>query len=175
VEGSGRFCGSFATYYCARLHWRRIPGSCGYLQRLSHCPRYFGRHQHSPSARFSVEILKDNKPMHYGGIRADYPDHYMDMTYDMGGNIKTLPLLVDIDIRTQSFYPSRCSHCMISMSPLLCKFILVGLQSTERLELQNFVEFKTTLRESKRLTSVVATTFAPHELRSVVLSLSAHS
>jgi hypothetical protein len=113
--------------------------------------------------------------MHYGGIRADYLDHYMDMTYDMGGNIKTLPLLVDIDIHTQSFYPSHCSHCMISMSPLLCKFILVGLQSTERLELQNFVEFKTTLRESKRLTSVVATTFAPRELRSVVLSLSAHS
>jgi fatty acid synthase subunit alpha, fungi type len=57
-----------------------------------------------------VEIVKDNpkeKTVHFGGIKGQaIRQRYMDMTYDTmdkDGNVKTLPLFGDINIRTQRY------------------------------------------------------------------------
>ncbi len=57
-----------------------------------------------------VEIVKDNpkeKTIHFGGIKGQaIRQRYMDMTYDTigkDGNIKTLPLFADIDVRTPKY------------------------------------------------------------------------
>ncbi len=54
-----------------------------------------------------IEIVKDNpkdKTVHFGGIKGQaIRQRYMDMTYDAmdrDGNVKTLPLFADIDVRT---------------------------------------------------------------------------
>lgn len=57
-----------------------------------------------------VEIVKDNpkeKTVHFGGIKGQaIRQRYMDMTYDTmdkDGNVKTLPLFGDINVRTQRY------------------------------------------------------------------------
>ncbi|KAF7311388.1 Fatty acid synthase [Mycena kentingensis (nom. inval.)] len=57
-----------------------------------------------------VEIVKDNpkqKTIHFGGIKGQaIRRRYMDMTYDTmdkDGNVKTLPLFSDIDVRTPKY------------------------------------------------------------------------
>ncbi|KAF8071859.1 fatty acid synthase [Lyophyllum atratum] len=57
-----------------------------------------------------VEIVKDNpktKTIHFGGIKGQaIRQRYMDMTYDTmdkDGNVKTLPLFADIDVRTPKY------------------------------------------------------------------------
>ncbi|KAJ7227399.1 fatty acid synthase [Mycena pura] len=57
-----------------------------------------------------VEIVKDNpkeKTIHFGGIKGQaIRRRYMDMSYDTmdkDGNIKTLPLFADIDVRTPKY------------------------------------------------------------------------
>jgi len=57
-----------------------------------------------------VEIVKDNpkeKTVHFGGIKGQtVRQRYMDMSYDTmdkDGNVKTLPLFADIDIRTHKY------------------------------------------------------------------------
>src|ERR1700723_3370234 len=57
-----------------------------------------------------VEIVKDNpkeKTIHFGGIKGQaIRQRYMDMTYDTmdkDGNVKTLPLFGDINVRTPKY------------------------------------------------------------------------
>ena len=57
-----------------------------------------------------VDIVKDNpkeKTVHFGGIKGQtVRQRYMDMSYDTtdkDGNVKTLPLFADIDIRTHKY------------------------------------------------------------------------
>jgi fatty acid synthase subunit beta len=57
-----------------------------------------------------IEIVKENpkeKTIHFGGIKGQaIRRRYMDMTYDTmdkDGNVKTLPLFADIDVRTPKY------------------------------------------------------------------------
>ena len=61
-----------------------------------------------------IELVKDNpneRTVHFGGIKGQaIPQRYMDMPYDTmhkDGNVKTLPLFSDINVRTQRY---ACSH-----------------------------------------------------------------
>ena len=60
-----------------------------------------------------IEIVKDNpkeKTIHFGGIKGQaIRQRYMDMTYDAmdkDGNVKTLPLFADINVRTPQYTSS---------------------------------------------------------------------
>lgn len=76
-----------------------------------------------------IETVKDNpkeKTIHFGGIkRQANRQRYMDMTYDTvdkDGNIKTLPLFGDINVRTQPYNvssPTPRVFCLLHSSPRL--------------------------------------------------------
>ena len=84
---------------------------------------------------FSIlEIVKDNpkdKTIHFGGIKGQaIRQRYMDMTYDTmdkDGNVKTLPLFGDINIRTQRYTFSHPSGLLFAT-----QFAQIALVVTER-------------------------------------------
>ncbi|KAH0585247.1 hypothetical protein H2248_008491 [Termitomyces sp. 'cryptogamus'] len=81
-----------------------------------------------------VEIVKDNpktKTVHFGGIKGQaIRQRYMDMSYDTmdkDGNIKTLPLFADIDVRTQKYTFSHPSGLLFAT-----QFAQIALVVTEK-------------------------------------------
>ncbi|KAI0826547.1 acyl transferase domain-containing protein [Trametes gibbosa] len=81
-----------------------------------------------------VEIVKDNpkeKTIHFGGIKGQaIRQRYMDMTYDMmdkDGNVKTLPLFGDINVRTQRYTFSHPNGLLFAT-----QFAQIALVVTER-------------------------------------------
>ncbi|GBE87869.1 fatty acid synthase [Sparassis crispa] len=81
-----------------------------------------------------VQIVKDNpkeKTIHFGGIKGQaIRQRYMDMTYDTmdkDGNVKTLPLFGDINVRTQRYTFSHPSGLLFAT-----QFAQIALVVTER-------------------------------------------
>ncbi|KAA1467738.1 fatty acid synthase [Dentipellis sp. KUC8613] len=81
-----------------------------------------------------VEIVKDNpkeKTIHFGGIKGQaIRQRYMDMTYDTmdkDGNVKTLPLFADINVRTPQYTFSHPSGLLFAT-----QFAQIALVVTER-------------------------------------------
>ncbi|KAI0635636.1 fatty acid synthase [Trametes polyzona] len=81
-----------------------------------------------------VEIVKDNpkeKTIHFGGIKGQaIRQRYMDMTYDTmdkDGNVKTLPLFGDINVRTQRYTFSHPNGLLFAT-----QFAQIALVVTER-------------------------------------------
>ncbi|KAI0342734.1 fatty acid synthase [Trametopsis cervina] len=81
-----------------------------------------------------IEIVKDNpkeKTIHFGGIKGQViRQRYMDMTYDTmdkDGNVKTLPLFGDINVRTQRYTFSHPSGLLFAT-----QFAQIALVVTER-------------------------------------------
>lgn len=84
---------------------------------------------------FSIlEIVKNNpkdKTIHFGGIKGQaIRQRYMEMTYDTmdkDGNVKTLPLFGDINVRTQRYTFSHPSGLLFAT-----QFAQIALVVTER-------------------------------------------
>ncbi|KAF5382044.1 hypothetical protein D9615_004428 [Tricholomella constricta] len=81
-----------------------------------------------------VEIVKDNpktKTIHFGGIKGQaIRQRYMDMTYDTmdkDGNVKTLPLFADIDVRTPKYTFSHPAGLLFAT-----QFAQIALVVTEK-------------------------------------------
>jgi len=81
-----------------------------------------------------VEIVKDNpkeKTVHFGGIKGQaIRQRYIDMTYDTmdkDGNVKTLPLFADIDVRTPKYTFSHPSGLLFAT-----QFAQIALVVTEK-------------------------------------------
>jgi fatty acid synthase subunit beta len=81
-----------------------------------------------------VEIVKDNpkeKTVHFGGIKGQaIRRRYMDMTYDTmdkDGNVKTLPLFADIDVRTPKYTFSHPTGLLFAT-----QFAQIALVVTEK-------------------------------------------
>ncbi|THH15787.1 hypothetical protein EW146_g4747 [Bondarzewia mesenterica] len=81
-----------------------------------------------------VEIVKDNpkeKTIHFGGIKGQaIRQRYMDMTYDTmdkDGNVKTLPLFADINVRTPQYTFSHPSGLLFAT-----QFAQIALVVTEK-------------------------------------------
>ncbi|GLB40343.1 putative protein with domain of unknown function (DUF1729) [Lyophyllum shimeji] len=81
-----------------------------------------------------IEIVKDNpktKTIHFGGIKGQaIRQRYMDMSYDTmdkDGNIKTLPLFADIDVRTPKYTFSHPAGLLFAT-----QFAQIALVVTEK-------------------------------------------
>ncbi|KAF8525925.1 hypothetical protein BU17DRAFT_74311 [Hysterangium stoloniferum] len=81
-----------------------------------------------------VDIVKNNpksKTVHFGGIKGQaIRQRYMDMTYDTmdkDGNVKTLPLFADIDVRTPAYTFSHPSGLLFAT-----QFAQIALVVTEK-------------------------------------------
>ena len=81
-----------------------------------------------------VEIVKDNpkeKTIHFGGIKGQaIRQRYMDMTYDTmdkDGNVKTLPLFSDINLRTPKYTFSHPNGLLFAT-----QFAQIALVVTEK-------------------------------------------
>jgi fatty acid synthase subunit alpha len=81
-----------------------------------------------------IEVVKDNpkdKTIHFGGIRGQaIHQRYMDMTYDTmdkDGNVKTLPLFGDINIRTPKYTFSHPTGLLFAT-----QFAQIALVVTEK-------------------------------------------
>jgi fatty acid synthase subunit alpha, fungi type len=81
-----------------------------------------------------IEIVKDNpmeKTIHFGGIKGQaIRQRYMDMTYDTmdkDGNVKTLPLFGDINVRTPKYTFSHPTGLLFAT-----QFAQIALVVTEK-------------------------------------------
>lgn len=81
-----------------------------------------------------VDIVKNNpksKTIHFGGIKGQViRQRYMDMSYDTmdkDGNVKTLPLFADIDVRTPAYTFSHPSGLLFAT-----QFAQIALVVTEK-------------------------------------------
>ena len=81
-----------------------------------------------------IDIVKHNpkeKTIHFGGIKGQaIRQHYIDMTYDTldkDGNIKTLPLFTDINVRTQRYTFSHPNGLLFAT-----QFAQIALVVTEK-------------------------------------------
>ncbi|KAF8577776.1 fatty acid synthase [Ramaria rubella] len=81
-----------------------------------------------------VDIVKNNpksKTVHFGGIKGQaIRQRYMDMTYDTtdkDGNVKTLPLFADIDVRTPAYTFSHPAGLLFAT-----QFAQIALVVTEK-------------------------------------------
>lgn len=81
-----------------------------------------------------VDIVKNNpksKTVHFGGIKGQaIRQRYMDMTYDTmdkDGNVKTLPLFSDIDVRTPAYTFSHPAGLLFAT-----QFAQIALVVTEK-------------------------------------------
>ncbi|KAI0350257.1 hypothetical protein OH77DRAFT_1499100 [Trametes cingulata] len=105
-----------------------------------------------------VEIVKDNpkeKTIHFGGIKGQaIRQRYMDMTYDTmdkDGNVKTLPLFGDINVRTQRYTFSHPNGLLFATQFAQIALVVTELAAFEDMRLKGLVQ-----KES---------TFAGHSLR----------
>ena len=94
-----------------------------------------------------IEIVKDNpkeKTVHFGGIKGQaIRQRYMDMTYDTmekDGNIKTLPLFADIDVRTQRYTFSHPNGLLFATQFAQIALVVTEKAAFEDMRLKGFVQ-----------------------------------
>lgn len=94
-----------------------------------------------------VEIVKDNpktKTIHFGGIKGQaIRQRYMDMTYDTmdkDGNIKTLPLFADIDIRTPKYTFSHPNGLLFATQFAQIALVVTEKAAFEDMRVKGFVQ-----------------------------------
>lgn len=94
-----------------------------------------------------VEIVKDNpkeKTIHFGGIKGQaIRERYMDMSYDSmdkDGNVKTLPLFSDIDIRTSRYTFSHPNGLLFATQFAQIALVVTEKASFEDMRTKGFVQ-----------------------------------
>ena len=94
-----------------------------------------------------VEIIKDNpkkKTIHFGGIKGQaICQRYMDMTYDTmdkDGNVKTLPLFGDINVRTPKYTFSHPSSLLFATQFAQIALVVTEKAAFEDMHLKGFVQ-----------------------------------
>ncbi|KAJ7745730.1 fatty acid synthase [Mycena metata] len=94
-----------------------------------------------------VEIVKDNpkeKTIHFGGIKGQaIRRRYMDMTYDTmdkDGNVKTLPLFADIDVRTPKYTFSHPSGLLFATQFAQIALVVTEKAAFEDMRMKGFVQ-----------------------------------
>jgi fatty acid synthase subunit alpha len=122
------------------LHRSRFSGAWyghGPLQFFSHgprclgcCGRAFARRLWLLDSRYRKHNPKD-KTIHFGGIKGQaIRQRYIDMTFDTlnkDGNVKTLPLFTDINVRTQHYMFSHPNGLLFAT-----QFAQIALVVTEK-------------------------------------------
>ncbi|KAF5337910.1 hypothetical protein D9758_013124 [Tetrapyrgos nigripes] len=97
---------------------------------------------------FSIlEIVKDNpkqKTVHFGGIKGqEIRQRYMDMTYDSldkDGNVRTLPLFADIDIRTPKYTFSHPNGLLFATQFAQIALVVTEKSAFEDMRSKGFVQ-----------------------------------
>ncbi|KAL0953237.1 hypothetical protein HGRIS_004490 [Hohenbuehelia grisea] len=94
-----------------------------------------------------VEIVKDNpktKTIHFGGIKGQaIRQRYMDMTYDTmdkDGNVKTLPLFADIDVRTPKYTFSHPNGLLFATQFAQIALVVTEKAAFEDMRMKGFVQ-----------------------------------
>ncbi|KAF8896473.1 fatty acid synthetase alpha subunit [Infundibulicybe gibba] len=94
-----------------------------------------------------VEIVKDNpkeKTIHFGGIKGQaIRKRYMDMTYDTmdkDGNVKTLPLFADIDVRTPKYTFSHPNGLLFATQFAQIALVVTEKAAFEDMRVKGFVQ-----------------------------------
>lgn len=94
-----------------------------------------------------VEIVKDNpkeKSIHFGGIKGQaIRQRYMDMTYDTmdrDGNVKTLPLFADIDVRTPKYTFSHPNGLLFATQFAQIALVVTEKAAFEDMRVKGFVQ-----------------------------------
>lgn len=94
-----------------------------------------------------VEIVKDNpkeKTIHFGGIKGQaIRQRYMDMTYDTmdkDGNVKTLPLFGDINVRTPKYTFSHPSGLLFATQFAQIALVVTEKAAFEDMSYKGFVQ-----------------------------------
>ncbi|PFH52946.1 hypothetical protein AMATHDRAFT_138867 [Amanita thiersii Skay4041] len=94
-----------------------------------------------------VEIVKDNpkeKTIHFGGIKGQaIRQRYMDMTYDTmdkDGNVKTLPLFADIDVRTPKYTFSHPNGLLYATQFAQIALVVTEKAAFEDMRVKGFVQ-----------------------------------
>ncbi|KDQ57051.1 hypothetical protein JAAARDRAFT_35647 [Jaapia argillacea MUCL 33604] len=94
-----------------------------------------------------VEIVQKNpkeKTVHFGGIKGQaIRKRYMDMTYDTmdkDGNVKTLPLFADINIRTQRYTFSHPSGLLFATQFAQIALVVTEKAAFEDMRFKGFVQ-----------------------------------
>ncbi|KAF8638240.1 hypothetical protein AX17_002262 [Amanita inopinata Kibby_2008] len=94
-----------------------------------------------------VEIVKDNpkeKTIHFGGIKGQaIRQRYMDMTYDTmdkDGNVKTLPLFADIDIRTPKYTFSHPGGLLYATQFAQIALVVTEKAAFEDMRMKGFIQ-----------------------------------
>ncbi|KAG5646963.1 hypothetical protein DXG03_001686 [Asterophora parasitica] len=94
-----------------------------------------------------VEIVKDNpktKTIHFGGIKGQaIRQRYMDMTYDTmdkNGNVKTLPLFADIDVRTPKYTFSHPGGLLFATQFAQIALVVTEKAAFEDMRAKGFVQ-----------------------------------
>lgn len=94
-----------------------------------------------------VEIVKNNpkgKTIHFGGIKGQaIRQRYMDMTYDTmdkDGNVKTLPLFGDINVRTPKYTFSHPNGLLFATQFAQIALVVTEKAAFEDMRLKGFVQ-----------------------------------
>jgi fatty acid synthase subunit alpha len=94
-----------------------------------------------------IEIVKDNlkeKTIHFGGIKGQaICQRYMDMTYDAmdkDGNVKTLPLFVDINVRTPKYTFSLPNGLLFATQFAQIALVVTEKAAFEDMRMKGFVQ-----------------------------------
>ncbi|KAF7311393.1 Fatty acid synthase subunit alpha [Mycena kentingensis (nom. inval.)] len=94
-----------------------------------------------------VEIVKDNpkqKTIHFGGIKGQaIRRRYMDMTYDTmdkDGNVKTLPLFSDIDVRTPKYTFSHPQGLLFATQFAQIALVVTEKAAFEDMRMKGYVQ-----------------------------------
>ena len=94
-----------------------------------------------------IEIVKDNrkaKLIHFGGIKGQaICQRYMDMSYDTmdkDGNVKTLPLFSDIDIRTPKYTFNHPNGLLFATQFAQIMLVVTEKAAFEDMQAKGFVQ-----------------------------------
>ncbi|KAJ7077160.1 fatty acid synthase [Mycena belliarum] len=94
-----------------------------------------------------VEIVKDNpkeKTIHFGGIKGQaIRRRYMDMSYDTmdkDGNVKTLPLFADIDVRTPKYTFSHPTGLLFATQFAQIALVVTEKAAFEDMRMKGYVQ-----------------------------------
>ncbi|KAF9532470.1 fatty acid synthase [Crepidotus variabilis] len=94
-----------------------------------------------------IEIVKDNpkeKTIHFGGIKGQaIRQRYMEMSYDASdkdGNVKTLPLFADIDVRTPKYTFSHPNGLLFATQFAQIALVVTEKAAFEDMRMKGFVQ-----------------------------------
>ena len=94
-----------------------------------------------------IETVKDNpkeKTIHFRGIRGqDIRQCYMEMTHntiDKDGNVKTLPLFADIDVRTPKYTFSHPNGLLFATQFAQIALVILEKAAFEDMQVKGFVQ-----------------------------------